>query len=119
MTLEGESMTSKEKSIVLKEEILKQYKSIRKFAIEMNIPYSTMVTALERGIEGMAYGTVVRICEKLNLNPISFKPLEGATVSEQLLENQVMSGYLKLNKLGRERTLEVMEDFASLEKYRA
>ena len=36
MTLEGESMTSKEKSIVLKEEILKQYKSIRKFAIEMN-----------------------------------------------------------------------------------
>ena len=107
-----------EKSVILKDEILKQYKSVRQFAIEMNIPYSTMVTALERGIDGMAYGTVIRICEKLNINPISLKPLEGATVSEQMLENQVMSGYLRLNKLGRDRILETMEDFAALEKYR-
>ena len=45
------------KAEILKAEILKQYKSVRQFAIDMEIPYSTLVTALDRGIEGMAYGT--------------------------------------------------------------
>ena len=52
------------KAEILKAEILKQYKSVRQFAIDMEIPYSTLVTALDRGIEGMAYGTVIRICDK-------------------------------------------------------
>ena len=55
------------KAEILKAEILKQYKSVRQFAIDMEIPYSTLVTALDRGIEGMAYGTVIRICDKLSL----------------------------------------------------
>ena len=42
------------KAEILKKEILRQYRSVRQFAMEMNIPYSTLVTALERGIEGMA-----------------------------------------------------------------
>ena len=60
------------KAEILKAEILKQYKSVRQFAIDMEIPYSTLVTALDRGIEGMAYGTVIRICDKLSLNPVDF-----------------------------------------------
>ena len=40
------------KAEILKKEILRQYRSVRQFAMEMNIPYSTLVTALERGIEG-------------------------------------------------------------------
>lgn len=63
------------KAEILKSEILKQDKSVRQFAIEMEIPYSTLVTALDRGIEGMAYGTVIRMCDKLNLNPVDFTPL--------------------------------------------
>ena len=50
------------KAEVLKKEILRQYRSVRQFAIEMNIPYSTLVTALDRGIDGMAYGTVIIFC---------------------------------------------------------
>mgnify|MGYP007067574773 CR=1 FL=1 len=34
------------KAEILKAEILKQYKSVRQFALEMGIPYSTLVTAL-------------------------------------------------------------------------
>ena len=55
------------KAEILKKEILRQYRSVRQFALEMHIPYSTLVTALERGIEGMAYGTVIKICDKLSL----------------------------------------------------
>ena len=43
------------KAQILKKEILSQYRSVRQFAMDMQIPYSTLVTALERGIDGMAY----------------------------------------------------------------
>lgn len=107
------------KARLLKKEILNQYKSLRQFSIEMDIPYSTLVTALDRGIDGMAYGTVIRICDRLNINPVTFKPLTDETVSEQLLENQVMYLYVKLNQKGKNKILELMEDYASLKKYRA
>ena len=38
------------KAEILKAEILNQHKSVRQFAIEMGIPYSTLVTALDRGL---------------------------------------------------------------------
>lgn len=74
------------KAEILKREILRQYRSVRQFAMEMGIPYSTLVTALERGIEGMAYGTVIKMCDKLSLNPVDFTSLErdaspGSTAS--------------------------------------
>ena len=108
------------KAEVLKNEILRQYRSLRQFAMEMNIPYSTLVTALERGIEGMAYGTVIRMCDKLSLNPVDFKSLErDASLGEKLLENRVMQNYIKLNQTGRDKILELMEDFAQIDKYKA
>jgi len=106
------------KAEILKKEILTQYKSVRQFAIEMQIPYSTLVTALDRGIEGMAYGTVIKMCDKLNLNPVDFSSLEkGASLGEKILENRVMQYYVKLNKSGRKKILELMDDYVQLEKY--
>lgn len=108
------------KAGALKKEILKQYRSVRQFAMEMGIPYSTLVTALERGIDGMAYGTVIKICDKLSLNPVDFSSLErDTTLSATLLENRVMQNYVKLNDDGREKILELMEDYAQLPKYKA
>lgn len=113
----GKIMTKAE---VLKKEILSQYRSVRQFALEMGIPYSTLVTALERGIEGMAYGTVIRMCDRLNLNPVDFSALDKDTsLGAQLLENRVMQSYIKLNQTGRDRILELMEDFGQIERYRA
>ena len=106
------------KAEVLKVEILRQYKSVRQFALEMKIPYSTLVTALDRGIGGMAYGTVIMICDKLNLNPVDFTSLEeGQDLGERIVENRVMRDYLKLNKVGRKKVLDYMGDLALLGKY--
>lgn len=104
----------------LKTEILKQYKSVRQFAMELDIPYSTLVTALDRGIEGMAYGTVIRMCEKLHLNPVDFSSLDRLDqgVNQRLLEERVMKSFLRLNKSGREVVFTVMEDMGQLKKYR-
>ena len=114
---EEEKMTKAE---ILKKEILRQYRSVRQFAMEMGIPYSTLVTALERGIEGMAYGTVIKMCDKLSLNPVDFSSLErDASLGAQLLENRVMQYYVKLNQDGRDKILELMDDFVQIDKYKA
>ena len=108
------------KAEILKKEILKQYRSVRQFAMELEIPYSTLVTALERGIEGMAYGTVIKMCDNLSLNPVDFTSLEeDASLGAQLLENRVMQYYMKLNQDGRDKILELMDDFVQIEKYQA
>ena len=108
------------KAEVLKKEILRQYRSVRQFAIEMNIPYSTLVTALDRGIDGMAYGTVIKMCDKLRLNPVDFSSLErDASLGAVLLENLVMQYYVKLNQEGRDKILGLMDDFIQIDKYKA
>ena len=117
LDMEEKKMTKAE---ILKKEILNQYRSVRQFAMEMGIPYSTLVTALERGIEGMAYGTVIKMCDKLSLNPVDFSSLErDASLGAQLLENRVMQYYVKLNQDGRDKILELMDDFVSIDKYKA
>ena len=106
------------KEEILKGSILKQFKSLRQFCIQQNIPYSTLMTALERGIDGMAYGTVIKICDVLSLNPVDFSSVEqGEDLNSKLLENKIMSYYLKLNKTGKHRIVELMDDFSKLPKY--
>lgn len=107
-----------DKAEILKQSIRSKYKSVRAFCLDADIPYSTLVTAFDRGIEGMAYGTVIKICEKLELNPVDFSPLDGTkTVSEQLVENKVMLYYTKLNHVGRKRVLDDMQDYLEIPKY--
>ena len=107
------------KAEILKKEILKQYKSVRQFAMDMGIPYSTLVTALDRGIDGMAYGTVIRICGKLGLNPVDFSSLEkDASLGALLLENRVMQYYLKLNQPGRDKVMGILEDYTKVPDYK-
>ncbi len=113
-----ENNPSNNRAEILKQEILKQYKSVRQFAIEMAIPYSTLVTALDRGIEGMAYGTVIKMCDKLSLNPVDFTNLErGQGLGEQIVENRVMQIYYKLNRSGRRKVMEYMNDLQLIDRY--
>ena len=111
-------MDSKKKAEILKGVILSRYKSIRQFAVVMNIPYSTLITALERGVDGMAYNTVIRICEALSLNPLDFTSLEeGNSLSSQIATRRVMEKYWKLNKAGRKKVLDIMEDYTHIPEY--
>ncbi len=97
------------KTLILKKAILSRYKSIRQFAGEMEIPYSTLVTALERGIEGMA---------NLHLNPIDFSPLDsGGTVSDQITTRKVMDRYNRFNRAGREKIMGIMDDYLQISAY--
>ncbi len=52
---------------VIKEEIKRQYRNLRRFSEESGIPYSTLSNALSRGIGNTAYDTVVKMCRLLGL----------------------------------------------------
>ena len=49
--------------------ILDRYPSLRQFALEANIPYSTLLTLLSRGIGGASFDVVVQICNHLQIDP--------------------------------------------------
>jgi len=56
--------------------ILDRYKSLRQFALEADIPYSTLMTLLSREMGGASFDVVVRICKKLELDPMEFCEVE-------------------------------------------
>ncbi len=54
----------------LRNRILDKYTSFRRFSEEADIPYSTLMTILSRGIGGASFDVVIRICRKLDINPL-------------------------------------------------
>lgn len=49
--------------------ILDRYISLRQFSIEADIPYSSLMTLLTRGVGGASFDTVVKICNALKIDP--------------------------------------------------
>lgn len=49
--------------------ILDRYTSLRQFSKEADIPYSSLMTLLSRGIGGASFDTVIRICRALGIDP--------------------------------------------------
>lgn len=58
-------MTIEEK---LKEYILTNYKSIRRFTTENDIPYSTVDNIIKRGIANSSGTNIVKVCRALNIS---------------------------------------------------
>ena len=54
----------------LRNMILDRYPSLRQFAIEADIPYSSLMTLLTRGISGASFDTVIRLCKVLEIDPL-------------------------------------------------
>ncbi|MCQ2081105.1 MAG: transcriptional regulator [Lachnospiraceae bacterium] len=106
------------KEEILKKEILERFSSIRQFAIEANIPYSTLSTALDKGIDHMSFSTVMKMCCMLSLNPMDFSSIDNVSdISTKYLNNQVLTAFIKLNKFGRRKALEYMDDLGNISKY--
>ncbi len=49
--------------------ILDKYTSLRQFALDADIPYSTLMTLLSHDIGGASFDIVILICKKLGVDP--------------------------------------------------
>ena len=107
----------------LKKVIKEQYGSIRAFAISIDTPYSTVDNIFKRGIMGVSIQVVLKICSALNIdiekiqddtlafkNNITDKTLDAT-------EQQLLTNYRKLNKLGKSKAYEYIEDLTCNPKY--
>ena len=78
-------------------EIKRQYKSVRKFSQVINIPQTTLASALKNGISGTAYETIVKICKTLDIQLVNYQfPLH---VDDNALK--MLDIYNKLDEKGR------------------
>lgn len=55
---------------LIRDEIKRQYRNLRRFSEESGIPYSTLSNALARGIGNTAYDTVVKVCRLLGIRQV-------------------------------------------------
>ena len=65
-----------DKSEKLRKIILTKYKSLKEFANEVNIPSTTLISALDRGIGGMGIDRVIKICDTLKIDIKTFEPIK-------------------------------------------
>lgn len=56
----------------IKEQIEANYKSVREFAQVVDVPYTTILTALSKGFGGTAVEKVIKICSALNINLMDY-----------------------------------------------
>ncbi len=58
------------RELKLRNLILDRYTSLRQFANDADIPYSTLMTLLSRGVGGASFDIVIRICKILEVDPL-------------------------------------------------
>jgi len=55
---------------LIKTEIKRQFRSVRQFSMYIGVPQSTIVTALQKGIGGTSFETIMQICKVLDIKPV-------------------------------------------------
>lgn len=101
----------------LKNIILNKYGSIREFAKISEIPSTTLTSALDKGIGGMAVDRVIRICEILDIDIKTFEPLKSINKSLSFKEEKLLSKFNKLNDLGKTEAIKRVDELTEISKY--
>ena len=96
-------------TVLIKQEIKKQYKSVRQFTASMDIPYTTIASALKNGVGGTAYDTVIKICKTLNIQLVNYR--NPVLVNQDALG--VLTRYNSLDAQGAHTVRTVLEMEAS------
>lgn len=90
---------------LIKQEIKKQYKSVRQFTAYLDIPYTTIASALKNGVGGTAYDTVTKICKALDIQMVNYQ--DPVLVNDDVLE--LLSRYNALDEKGAHAVRTVLE----------
>lgn len=86
----------------IKQRILSEYKSVRAFTQEIGVSYSTVDSMLKRGVGGAGVGTVLKVCNALNIDIESLLSTEKSSEStlspdemEHIKKYRTLDGYGK------------------------
>lgn len=76
-----------ELTLLIKKNIKSKYSSTRKFAEELGIPQTTIVSAVKNGVGGTAFTTVCKMCKALGIKIVNgIYPVAVTDTTRQLIE---------------------------------
>ena len=111
----------------LKVFILEKYRSIREFALEIDMPYSTLDTIFKRGVGKANVTNIIKICKSLSVDATLLA--EGQLMLKQDAntsptqfnlsknEQKLLNNYNQLNENGKQKASDYVEDLAGNRKY--
>lgn len=103
MKIEREVTMNEDK---LKQLILSRYSSVKSFAEENDMPYSTVRSILERGIMNANVENAIKICSALGIRPEIFSPLLDTPDSHP----EILTIYNQLEEPKQEKVLDYAKE---------
>lgn len=103
MKIEREVTMNEDK---LKQLILSRYSSVKSFAEENGMPYSTVRSILERGIMNANVENAIKICSALGIRPEIFSPLLDTPGSHP----EILTIYNQLEEPKQEKVLDYAKE---------
>ena len=90
---------------IVREEIARQYRSVRQFAFAVGVPLSTINSALHNGVGGSSFDTVMKICKLLGIKAMADDAAFYLTDDTEKLLTQ----YAQLDDFGRHTVASVLQ----------
>lgn len=90
---------------IVREEITRQYRSVRQFAFAVGVPLSTINSALNNGVGGSSFNTVMQICKTLGIKALADDAAFYLTDDTEKLLTQ----YAALDDYGRHTLASVLQ----------
>lgn len=108
----------------LKGLILSRYKSVRDFAISINMPYSTIDSIFKRGVSNASITNIIKICKALSISADDLA--RGSIVSRfasspnslSKEETRLLELFRTFNAEGQEKVLSYICDLESTGRYK-
>lgn len=96
----------------IKQEIKKQGYTLKDFAAKINMPYTTLLSIVNKSIGGASLDNIVKICTGLKLDIECLNPYNTDTLNDEHLRQ-----YNKLNMLGQQKVNEYIMDLLEIPKF--
>ena len=90
---------------IVRDEISRQYRSVRQFAFAVGVPLSTINSALHNGVGGSSFDTVMQICKTLGIKAMADDAAFYLTDDTE----QLLTQYAKLDDYGRHTIASVIQ----------
>lgn len=105
------------KTDIIKELIKDTKLSIKAFSEKADVPYTTLRSMLERGIENASVNNVIKICNALDITVDSL--YDTQIYNDELLkdEQRLLTCFNKLNDLGKREASKRVFELSELPRY--
>lgn len=106
-----------DKTEMIKEMILNTKMSMKAFAGKADLPYTSLRSILERGIENASVNNIIKICKALNISVDKLYNVNDFT-SLSYDQSEIVKLYNDLNDCGKKEALKRMKELSQLAAYK-